>query len=183
MLFRKHSKDSLLSRAKSLNEDSAVEEEQNDEVRKEEASEAQLVQMGGGEDVDIDAIAEKHFTHMGSGKEESEGEAEAKVEAKDVTSQPVQPEELSDKEENQDVASEKAEEKTASTAESKEDGSLTDIFKQEEEEEATFLDGLIAALPDITAQELLKDLEEVNALIREVHQTQTSDQGDSVPKR
>jgi len=175
MLFRKHSKDSLLSKAKSLNEDSAVEEEPNDEVSKEEVALAQLVQMGGGEDVDIDAIAEKHFTHMESGKEEGEGEAEAKVEAKDVPSQPVQPEESSDKEENQDAASEKAEE-------SKEDGSLTDIFKQEEEEEASFLDGLIASLPDITAQELLKDFEEVNALIHEIHQAQTSDQGDSVPK-
>ena len=46
--------------------------------------------------------------------------------------------------------------------------SLNNLFSQDEEEE-NLLANLINSLPEVTAQELLDDLQEINEIIREGH--------------
>jgi len=165
MLFRRHKKDSLLNGAVPLNEADSAEGEELTEVTQEEAAEAQLAQTGGKEDVDLDAIAEKHLIQMG------EGEEEDTEEVKEILSQ-LQSEKPSDKkEEHPETVSEKVDEQVKSEAENKgEIGLLSDLFEQEEDEEASHLDSLIASLPDNTMEELFNDVQEVELLIHEWQQ-------------
>ena len=51
--------------------------------------------------------------------------------------------------------------------EGEKEGGLYDIFSDEEEEEENPLAGLIATLPDVTAQELFDETKEVDELLRE----------------
>ena len=165
MLFRRHKEDPLLSRAKASGKDDAVKEEELSDSDKEVVAEAQLVKMGIGEDAEADEIAEKYLKQMGTGEDESKDEDVDDL--KDILATPAQ------SEEEASTASEKVEEKAEDGAENKKpDGLLADIFEQEEEEERSFLAGLVASLPDITAQELFKDVEEVKGLMSEWRQGQ-----------
>jgi len=179
MIFRRPKLDSLLSRAKSYREEDVAEEEKElTESKKAEAAEAQFIKIDDGDDEEVDAITEKYFKQMGSGEEEAE--EEVRVDLKDILAAPEQTEEAPD------AAPEKVKEKMESGVESKETdgkvdseakdkkgvGLLDDLFEEEVENENSYLDGLIASLPDIQAQELFKYVEEVKGLMEEWQQHQ-----------
>ena len=82
----------------------------------------------------------------------------------------VQPEEKAPEEEDLSFLQGKPDEKEeGEQTEEEQSDSLADLFSQDEEE-VNPLAGLIASLPNLTAKELLDELEEVKTMVLEWHQ-------------
>jgi hypothetical protein len=69
----------------------------------------------------------------------------------------------------EEAAPAEAESKAEKEPEKEDDDSLGNLFSQEEEEENP-LASLLNSLPDVTAQELLDDAQEITEMMRELHQ-------------
>lgn len=123
-----------------------------------EEADEQLGQLGGadgsrGEDGGGEVVVEELFTKPNPPQElAGEPENQASVEGKDLDSL---------------LAGAGEEEKAGQEGGGENEDSLYDIFNDEEEEEENPLAGLIANLPDVTAQELFDETKEVDGLLRE----------------
>ena len=119
------------------------------------------------EDKDVAEAADALFTPMGGGKTGGAA-SEGTAEVEDIFKEPTSPENLSPSEEPSGKASEKGDEAVAVEPENEEkDGLFDNLFGQEDEEEESSIQGLIASLPDITVEEVLGAAEEVKVLMRE----------------
>lgn len=146
-----------------------------------EPSDTPLPLVVDEEDKEVAEVADALLTPMGDGKDSSPAQGtdrplapesgtagEDTAEVKGTSAQSTQPENLSPSEEPSGTAPEKEDKSVAVEPESKgEAGSLDSLFEQEEDEEESPLQGLIASLPDITVQEVLSAAEEVKGLIHE----------------
>ena len=99
-----------------------------------------------------------------------EAQAKSPEEGEDIQTQPVQLEEEPAGDKGENVFLESADDKESDT-ENEEDGdSISNLFSDDEEEENP-LAGLITSLPDVTARELLDEVQEVEAMVRQWHQS------------
>jgi len=188
-MFRKHKLDSLLSRVKSSNNAISEEEELEKRIKAEEIVDKPFANVDDIEEKDDDEIAKKYFQQMGNGREnEEETDLELpemeeifsavddkdkalEVMEKDTEDKPVKIETISLSEPVAEKEEKTPEDKDTEVVKESNDA-FADIFAEEETEDKTFLDNLISSLSDVTAEEILKDIEEVNALMHEIHHLQ-----------
>ena len=162
MFFKKNKSEAPFIKEASLSEDDVAGEEELNGVDAEAVDNEPPAQSAVKEDKDIAREADALLTPMGAGEEEGvTGEA-------DAITQPVQLEKLLGSDVQADAALEKTEEEAGVKGEKEgKNGLLGNLFEEEEEEEDSGISSLIASLPDITAEELLGEAQELTALIRE----------------
>lgn len=136
-----------------------------------------IVREESGEDVPN--IEDALFTHPVSlerleNMDNDMDEAQAKNPEEDggILTQPVRLEvEPAAEDKNENTLFESNEDEERETEDKDEDDSISSIFNSDDDEDENPLAGLIKALPDVAAGDLITDMQEVETMIRQWHQS------------